>query len=144
VAGGNCVFLAGIEQMYIPIAHGEGRFVTRDEPALRELKGRGRLVLRYAPLGNGNGRQSADSVEAGPIDSVKAFDFDQPLDYQANPNGSELNVAGICDSTGRIFGLMPHPERYIDPTQHPRWTRGEAGEVGDGLRLFQNAVRFFH
>jgi phosphoribosylformylglycinamidine synthase len=53
------------------------------------------------------------------------------------------DVAGICDATGRVLGLMPHPERFIDPTQHPRWTRGPAREVGDGLRVFQNAVRYF-
>jgi phosphoribosylformylglycinamidine synthase len=53
------------------------------------------------------------------------------------------NVAGICDETGRVFGLMPHPERFVDPTQHPRWTREPARAVGDGLRVFQNAVRYF-
>ena len=47
-----------------------------------------------------------------------------------------MHVAGVCDSTGRVLGLMPHPERHIDPTQHPRWTRGEAGPVGDGLQVF--------
>jgi phosphoribosylformylglycinamidine synthase len=52
-------------------------------------------------------------------------------------------VAGICDATGRVLGLMPHPERHIDPTQHPRWTRGEAAAVGDGLKVFQNAVGYF-
>ena len=52
------------------------------------------------------------------------------------------DVAGICDETGRVFGLMPHPERFVDWTQHPRWTREPARE-GDGLRVFQNAVRYF-
>ena len=61
-----------------------------------------------------------------------------------NPNGAERNVAGLCDETGRVFGLMPHPERYIDPTQHPYWTRLEnLPEVGDGLALFRNAVEYF-
>jgi phosphoribosylformylglycinamidine synthase subunit PurQ / glutaminase len=60
-----------------------------------------------------------------------------------NPNGATANVAGVCDTTGRVLGLMPHPERYIDPTQHPRWTRGEANAEGDGLQLFRNAVRYF-
>jgi phosphoribosylformylglycinamidine synthase len=49
----------------------------------------------------------------------------------------------MCDTTGRVFGLMPHPERFIDRTQHPRWTREELPEVGDGLRIFENAVRFW-
>ena len=60
-----------------------------------------------------------------------------------NPNGSVADVAGVCDATGRVLGLMPHPERHIDPTQHPRWTRGEAGPVGDGLKVFRNAVGYF-
>lgn len=60
-----------------------------------------------------------------------------------NPNGSTADVAGVCDATGRVLGLMPHPERHIDPTQHPRWTRGEAGPAGDGLKVFQNAVGYF-
>jgi phosphoribosylformylglycinamidine synthase len=53
------------------------------------------------------------------------------------------DVAGICDDSGRVFGLMPHPERFVDWTQHPRWTREPAREAGDGLRVFQNAVRYF-
>jgi len=67
------------------------------------------------------------------------------LKYEAsdNPNGAQANVAGICDETGHVFGLMPHPERHIQPTQHPRWTRGDAGPVGDGLAVFQNAVSYF-
>ena len=60
-----------------------------------------------------------------------------------NPNGAMADVAGVCDATGRVLGLMPHPERHIDPTQHPRWTRGEAGPVGDGLQVFRNAVGYF-
>jgi len=53
------------------------------------------------------------------------------------------DVAGICDPTGRVLGIMPHPERFVDPTQHPRWTRQPAREAGDGLRMFQNAVQYF-
>jgi phosphoribosylformylglycinamidine synthase subunit PurQ / glutaminase len=60
-----------------------------------------------------------------------------------NPNGSMADVAGVCDATGRVLGLMPHPERHIDPTQHPRWTRGEAGREGDGFQVFRNAVAYF-
>jgi phosphoribosylformylglycinamidine synthase subunit PurQ / glutaminase len=67
------------------------------------------------------------------------------LKYEAddNPNGSTADVAAVCDPSGRVCGLMPHPERHIDPTQHPRWTRGEGGSEGDGLRVFRNAVRYF-
>ncbi len=125
VDGKKCVFLSGIQDMYIPVKHGEGRFVARDETALAELKRGQQLALRYAPL-DGAGDH---------------HDLDRPLPYPDSPNGSQANVAGICDVTGRVFGLMPHPELHVDPTHHPRWTRGESGS--DGLRLFQNAVRFF-
>lgn len=124
----ECAFLAGIEQMYLPAAHGEGRFAARDATTLKQLAARGQLSLRYAPLS-----AAANSAAVG----------DEILPYPDNPNGAQLNVAGMCDPTGRIFGLMPHPERHVDPTQHPRWTRGEAGPAGDGLQIFQNAVRFF-
>ena len=109
--GSHSVFLNGIEQMYLPVAHAEGKFIARDEQVLRDLDAAGQLVLRYT--------------------------------REDNPNGSMADVAGVCDSTGRVLGLMPHPERHIDPTQHPRWTRGEAGPVGDGLKIFQNAVAYF-
>ena len=111
VDGAKSVFLAGIERMYLPVAHAEGRFVARDEQMLQSLEAAGQLPLRYVA--------------------------------EDNPNGSTAHVAGVCDSTGRVLGLMPHPERHIDPTQHPRWTRGEAGSEGDGLRLFRNAVEYF-
>jgi phosphoribosylformylglycinamidine synthase subunit PurQ / glutaminase len=109
--GTKCVFLRGIQQMYLPVAHAEGKFIARDAGMLRQLDAAGQLVLRY--------RQGE------------------------NPNGSMADVAGVCDATGRVLGLMPHPERHIDPTQHPRWTRGEAGTVGDGLQVFRNAVAYF-
>lgn len=124
VSGNKSVFLAGIKSMYLPIAHAEGKFVARDKQTLDLLATSGQLVLRFA-----RDAQTAAS--------------DEPLPFPANPNGSMLNVAGVCDPTGRVLGLMPHPERHVDPTQHPRWTRGEASEQGDGLRLFQNAVRYF-
>ena len=121
VRGTRSVFLAGIESMYLPVAHAEGKFVARDAQAMGELEADDQLVLRYLPQRpGGNGAA-----------------------YPDNPNGSMGDVAGICDGTGRVLGLMPHPERYIDPTQHPRWTRGEGGKVGDGLQVFVGAVRYF-
>jgi phosphoribosylformylglycinamidine synthase len=132
VDGDKCVFLAGIREIYLPIAHGEGRFVAHDEQTLAELNRHGQLCLRYSPL------TATANTDAG-----AARDLGEPLVFPDNPNGAQANVAGLCDSTGRIFGLMPHPERHIDRTQHPRWTRGEGSEVGDGLRLFQNAVNYF-
>jgi len=64
------------------------------------------------------------------------------MDYPANPNGSTDAIAGICDETGRLFGLMPHPEAYHHRTNHPRWTREWLPEEGRGLALFRNAVAF--
>jgi phosphoribosylformylglycinamidine synthase len=125
-AGMRSVFLQGIDRMYLPVAHAEGKFVARDEQAFGALDSAGQLVLRYrsatglATVGNGS-----------------------QVPFPDNPNGSMGNVAGVCDTTGRVLGLMPHPERHIDPVQHPRWTRGEVGPVGDGLQLFVNAVKYF-
>jgi phosphoribosylformylglycinamidine synthase len=129
VASDKCVFLHGIESLYLPVAHAEGKFVARDAATLARLDAAGQLVLRYAvpPEGRGSLRDPQPS---------------QSLPYPANPNGAQLDVAGVCDDTGRVFGLMPHPERHIDPTQHPRWTR-EPRERGEGLAIFENAVRFF-
>jgi phosphoribosylformylglycinamidine synthase len=67
----------------------------------------------------------------------------QPARYPHNPNGSQDDIAGICDATGRVLGLMPHPERHVLPTQHPNWTRLGLKVEGDGMPLFRNAVEFF-
>ena len=121
----KCVFLRGIDHMYLPIAHAEGKFVARDTATLNQLDTSGQLVLRYTL----------------PPDSLLPTPHSL-LPYPAHPNGAQLNVAGLCDQTGRVFGLMPHPERHIDPAQHPRWTR-EHHACGDGLAVFENAIRFF-
>jgi phosphoribosylformylglycinamidine synthase len=126
VASPKCVFLAGIERLYLPVAHAEGKFVARDEATLARLDAAGQLVLRYAV--SPEPRTPNPELSAVP--------------YPACPNGAQLAVAGLCDESGRVFGLMPHPERHIDPTQHPRWTR-ERRERGDGLAVFENAMRFF-
>ena len=107
---GKCPFLKDVEQMLVPIAHGEGRFVCRAEWILRGLESTGQIVLRFDGL---------------------------------NPNGSQGDVAGLCDFTGRVLGLMPHPERHVLPTQHPHWTRTGLAAEGDGLKLFRNAVGYF-
>lgn len=109
--GKKCVFLRGISEIYLPVAHAEGRFVVRDKETFDALEKDGRLALRYVA--------------------------------EDNPNGAERNVAGVCDETGRVFGLMPHPERHLDRTQHPRWTRLPPSDApGDGLAIFQNAVGY--
>jgi phosphoribosylformylglycinamidine synthase subunit PurQ / glutaminase len=129
VTNDKCVFLRGIDEMYLPIAHAEGKFVARDEATLNNLDGSGQLILRYSTSPEAPAPQASSPKPA-------------LLPYPANPNGAALNVAGLCDDTGRVFGLMPHPERHIDPTHHPRWTR-EKREHGDGLAVFENAVRYF-
>lgn len=124
--GSRCVFLRDIAAMYLPVAHAEGKFVARSSETLQRLAANGQLALRYAASAG------AGSADAG-----------GQVGFPDNPNGSEANVAGVCDATGRVFGLMPHPERFVDRTQHPRWTRETLPEEGDGLALFRNAVAYF-
>jgi phosphoribosylformylglycinamidine synthase len=112
---GRCVFLRGMDRFQLPVAHGEGRFVTRSPEDFAAFDTAGQLVLRY-------------DVDASGISS--------------NPNGATGDVAGVCDETGRILGLMPHPERFIDAIQHPAWNgRLDPGAAGAGLPLFVNAVK---
>ncbi len=119
--GSPCVFFSGIERMYLPVAHAEGKFVPRSEAALNQLRAQQQIVLRY-------------SIGASPATGA----------FPANPNGAVDDIAAVCDVSGRVCGLMPHPERFIDRTQHPRWTRESLPEIGDGLRVFENAVRYFN
>ncbi len=115
--------LGGDQGFELPIAHGEGRFVAVDGAVLARLRQRRQIALRYDPGRGGRG------------------------DAGANPNGSIDDIAGICDPTGVILGLMPHPERYTHATHHPRWTR-QAGlaisETPAGLKMFENAVEHVH
>ena len=108
-----CVFTKDIGYMALPVAHAEGKVVF--DGIVPEAN----IALRYA---DGQG--------------------DVGVGYPHNPNGSMAGIAGMCDDTGRVFTLMPHPERFIRGTQHPQWTRCSIGEQGDGLRIFQNAVRW--
>jgi phosphoribosylformylglycinamidine synthase len=109
----RCVFTRGIDHLYLPVAHGEGKVIA-DAEALVNLD----VALSYTDdRGNAAGG------------------------YPHNPNGSVNNIAGICDSTGRIFALMPHPERHIRGSQHPGWTGGQNGD-GDGRKIFGNAVEW--
>lgn len=115
----KCVFLKGVEHMYLPIAHAEGKFVARTPEILSSLQSNDQLAVTYCASPAGH--------DSGPL----------------NPNGSTADVAGVCDETGRIFGLMPHPERNIDRTHHPRWTRENLDARGDGFAIFENAVNYF-
>ncbi len=120
-----CVFLKDVDRMYLPMAHAEGKFVADNDEVLDQLRNQGRLSIRYAE---------------GPAGVVE----EKPLAFPHNPNGADANVAGVCDVSGRVFGLMPHPERHIDPTHHPNWTRRSTQPaVGDGFAVFKNAVDWF-
>ncbi len=116
----RCIFLRGIQSLYLPVAHAEGKFVFRSDAEARQLADDQQIALRYS------GRPT-----------------DQDVEYPHNPNGSQQHVAGLCDPSGRVFGLMPHPERNIEPTHHPRWTREGLREEGEGLQIFRNAVAYF-
>ncbi|MEE8352853.1 MAG: phosphoribosylformylglycinamidine synthase I [Dehalococcoidales bacterium] len=107
-----CVFTRGIERMALPVAHAEGKVIIGDD-ALPERN----TVLFYTDEHGNRG-----------------------VGFPHNPNGSDLDIAGVCDDTGRVFALMPHPERFIRRTQHPQWIRRGGPDSGDGCRIFQNAV----
>ena len=114
----RCVFIEPERQIYLPIAHGEGKLVTRDSETLQRLKSEGYVAYKYVDK---NG-------EEGP--------------YPVNPNGSTESIAALTDSTGRVMGLMPHPERFVRRTQHPHWTRLGEDLDPDGIKIFRNAVRY--
>lgn len=116
-----CVWLDGIDLVESPIRHGEGKFIQRDETTLQRLRDQGQVALRYA------------NVDGSLCDGV----------FPGNPNGSVDDIAGICDPSGRIFGLMPHPEAFLNATNHPSWTRAKSlASEGAGLQMFRNAVEF--
>lgn len=115
-----CIFTRDLEGIYLPVRHGEGKIVAESRSVLERLHANSQIVMQY----------SDETYE-------KAI-----MDYPGNPNGSVDSIAGICDETGRIFGLMPHPEAYLHYTNHPRWTREKLPEDGDGLSIFRNAVDF--
>jgi len=111
-------WLAAGESMPAPVAHGEGRFVVRDEKVLQRLIGNRQVALRY----------------------VRADGSAAHGSWPDNPNGSVYDIAGICDRTGRVLGLMPHPERNITPWNHPHWTRLPQRNEGEGLSFYRRLV----
>lgn len=116
-----CVFTQEIkDRVYFPVAHAEGKFVVRNNAVLARLKEKKQIVFQYAAAAGG-----------APV-------------YPQNPNGSIDDIAGICDPTGRVLGMMPHPERFLDPTNHPQWTRLGLQKEGDGCYIFRNAVNYFN
>jgi phosphoribosylformylglycinamidine synthase len=114
-----CVFTRNIDVIYLPVRHGEGKFVPQSTKILDAIEKKNLFALQYSDV-------------AG----------ETTMEYPANPNGSVQAIAGICNETGRLFGLMPHPEAYLHRTNHPRWTREDIPEEGQGISIFRNAVDF--
>ncbi len=114
-----CVFLKGLSELYLPVRHGEGKFIPENLSLLEDLKKKGQIALQY----------------------IHPLTKEPTQEYPYNPNGSIEAVAGLSDPTGRIFGLMPHPEAFNHFTNHPSWTRFSEPEA-QGLAIFENAVTF--
>jgi phosphoribosylformylglycinamidine synthase len=114
----KCIFIEPGRQIYLPVAHAEGKIVTKDEVTLEQLKSDGNIAFKYV---DANGQEG---------------------DYPINPNGSMDSIAGLTDTTGRIMGLMPHPERFVRPTHHPHFSRLKQRPEGDGMTIFNNAVKY--
>ena len=115
-----CVWTRGLDIMELPSRHGEGKFLT-DDSVLEQLEQERLIAVRYV---DGNGEPTEE--------------------WPHNPNGSAHGIAGICDPSGRLFGLMPHPDAFLYPFQHPQWSRrryqASVAEEGQGLALFRNGV----
>ncbi len=132
------VFLRGIDELDVPIAHGEGKLVVRDPATLDRWQQNGQCALTY--VGQASSLSSSEETESQKQAGSLPHEI---LPFPINPNGSMANLAGLSDPSGRVLGLMPHPERFLFATQHPHWTRlGLRGE-GAGMRLFRNAVEYF-
>ncbi len=119
VARSKCVWTENLSEIiYLPVAHGEGKFVTKDKSVLERIKRNHQIIFQYC---------DAEGRKRG---------------YPYNPNGSVEDIAGICDETGRILGLMPHPERHMDKAQHPQSGKVHGSRGGDGLQIFLNGVEY--
>ncbi|MFC1725134.1 phosphoribosylformylglycinamidine synthase subunit PurQ [candidate division KSB1 bacterium] len=120
-----CVFTKGIDFMEVPVRHGEGQFIPLDNSVMERIKNNNHIAVQYV------------HPETNEVTD----------EYPYNPNGSEMGIAGICDETGRIFGIMPHPEAFLYPYNHPHYFRnritGDPPVKPNGLKIFENAVRYF-
>lgn len=123
-----CVFTRNIEKLYLPVRHAEGKLVARHTEIVETLFKQEQVVLQYSDP-NGNAAYT----------------------YPDNPNGSMYSVAGVCDETGRVFGMMAHPEAALYFTNHPHWHRlreeaKRAGnripEKGDGVKIFTSGIQY--
>ncbi len=117
-AENDSIFTQGIKRIYLPVNHGEGKFVANAE-VIRQLQKERLVKLKYCD-------------ERG----------NETMEYPKNPNGSLLNIAAITNKEGNVFGMMPHPEKFVTKYTHPRWTREKLPEEGDGLKIFRNMVKF--
>ncbi|MEN6615400.1 MAG: phosphoribosylformylglycinamidine synthase subunit PurQ [Syntrophorhabdus sp.] len=115
----HCIFTDDMDKIYLPVRHGEGKCIVDTTDNFSAIRNGGNIVLQYA----------------GSDGAVTAL-------YPENPNGSVDSIAALCDDSGRIFGLMPHPEAYVRRQQHPRWTREHVEPEGDGLKIFKNACKY--
>ncbi len=121
-ADSPCLWTRGVGELELPSRHGEGKFLAQSPEIVERLEAEHLVPVRYVD-------ESGESTEAWP----------------ANPNGSPGGIAGICDPSGRLFGLMPHPDAFLFPFQHPQYfarkARGEAlPEEGGGLAIFRSGV----
>ncbi|OHB55908.1 MAG: phosphoribosylformylglycinamidine synthase I [Planctomycetes bacterium GWF2_50_10] len=114
----RCIFLEQGRRICLPIAHGEGKVVFKDEATRAKINSEGFAALRYVDKDGNAGT------------------------FPVNPNGSTDAIAGLTDATGRVLGLMPHPERFVRVTQHPHWTRIKDTCTADGIGIFENAVKY--
>ena len=115
----TCIWTKDLDDNIVcPVAHGEGNFQSSDTSFVNMLTVQDQIALTYI------------YPDGAPANG----------DYPANPNGSILDIAGICNPQGNVLGLMPHPENHIYPHQHPQWTRGVKGN--SGLVLFENGVKY--
>ena len=129
----NCIWTKGMTQIDCPVRHGEGKYVMPDRENLTKLAANNQIAVRYID----------------PNDTNTSIDRDTVLPFPISPNGSMMNIAGISDSTGLVFGLMPHPEAIYAQWLHPDFTRGTAPTIdsdidweGQGLQIFRNAVEY--
>jgi len=119
-----CIFTRKLEQLYLPVRHAEGKLIANNQSVITSLFNTNQVVMQYA-------------------DSTGTPSTAYPL----NPNGSADSIAGICDPTGRVFGLMPHPEAALYFTNQPNWLREKTTNktspiYGEGFHLFHNAINY--
>ena len=119
ISDSKCLFFNGSDKsIEIAVNHGEGKFYT-DGATLQKIKNQNLVVFNYVD-------------DSGRLTQA----------YPQNPNGSLEAIAGICDPSGRILGIMPHPEKFVEITQHPNWRRFDKNRKPDGAAFFENMIKF--